>query len=179
MKTRDMTMTGLFAALICILGPLSIVIPGTPVPISFTNLAIYLAVMAAGWKRGTISYLIYLLLGMVGLPVFSAFTGGVAKLAGPTGGYLVGFIFMALISGIAIDKSNGNMWISILGMVIGTIVDYIFGTAWLCQQMNLTFVQGLFAGVIPYLPGDAIKIVIAVIVGKQARNAVKKMEASL
>lgn len=107
MKTRDMTMTGLFAALICILGPLSIVIPGTPVPISFTNLAIYLAVMVAGWKRGTISYLIYLLLGMVGLPVFSAFTGGVAKLAGPTGGYLVGFIFMALISGIAIDKSNG------------------------------------------------------------------------
>ena len=141
MKTKDITIIGLMAAVICVLGPLSITIPGTPVPISFTNLA---------------------------------FTGGAAKLAGPTGGYLIGFLFLALISGWFVERSDGNLWISAFGMVLGTIVTYGFGTAWLCVQMNLKFVQGLWIGVIPYLPGDAVKIVIAVIAGARARSALKK-----
>lgn len=174
MKTKDITMIGLMAAVICVLGPLSITIPGTPVPISFTNLALYFIVMAAGKKRAALSYLIYMLLGAVGLPVFSAFTGGAAKLSGPTGGYLIGFLFLALISGWFVDRSNGNLWISVVGMVLGTAVTYAFGTAWLCIQMNLKFGQGLWIGVIPYLPGDAVKIVIAVIAGAKARNALKK-----
>ena len=78
-KTYEITMTALMAAVTCILAPLSI--PIGPVPISFTNLAIYLSLYLLGWKKGTISYLIYLLLGLVGLPVFSGFTGGPAKLA--------------------------------------------------------------------------------------------------
>ena len=82
-KTYEITMTALMAAVTCILAPLSI--PIGPVPISFTNLAIYLSLYLLGWKKGTISYLIYLLLGLVGLPVFSGFTGGPSKLAGPTG----------------------------------------------------------------------------------------------
>ena len=93
-KTYEITMTALMAAVTCILAPLSI--PIGPVPISFTNLAIYLSLYLLGWKKGTISYLIYLLLGLVGLPVFSGFTGGPAKLAGPTGGYIIGFIVMAV-----------------------------------------------------------------------------------
>ena len=76
-KTYEITMTALMAAVTCILAPLSI--PIGPVPISFTNLAIYLSLYLLGWKKGTISYLIYLLLGLVGLPVFSGFTGGPAK----------------------------------------------------------------------------------------------------
>ena len=79
-KTYEITMTALMAAVTCILAPLSI--PIGPVPISFTNLAIYLSLYLLGWKKGTISYLIYLLLGLVGLPVFSGFTGGPSKLAG-------------------------------------------------------------------------------------------------
>ncbi len=175
MKTKDLTMTGLIAALICILGPLSITIPGTPVPISFTNLALYFIVMAAGCRMAVSGYLIYMLLGAAGLPVFSAFTGGVAKLAGPTGGYLIGFIFLALLSGWMVDKSDGKIWVSAAGMVLGTAVTYLFGTAWLCIQMNLSFPQGLVIGVIPYLPGDAVKITVAVIAGKKARNALKKI----
>ena len=163
MKTKDLTMTGLIAALICILGPLSITIPGTPVPISFTNLALYFIVMAAGCRMAVSGYL------------FSAFTGGVAKLAGPTGGYLIGFIFLALLSGWMVDKSDGKIWVSAAGMVLGTAVTYLFGTAWLCIQMNLSFPQGLVIGVIPYLPGDAVKIAVAVIAGKKARNALKKI----
>ena len=91
-KTYEITITALMTAVTCILAPMSI--PIGPVPISFTNLAIYLSLYLLGWKKGTISYLIYLLIGLVGLPVFSGFTGGPAKLAGPTGGYIIGFIVL-------------------------------------------------------------------------------------
>ena len=98
-NTYAMTMIALMTAVTCILAPLSI--PIGPVPISLTNFAIYLSLYLLDWKKGTISYFIYLLLGFAGLPVFSGFTGGVAKLAGPTGGYIVGFIPMAIIAGFA------------------------------------------------------------------------------
>ena len=101
-KTYEITITALMTAVTCILAPMSI--PIGPVPISFTNLAIYLSLYLLGWKRGTISYLIYLLIGLVGLPVFSGFTGGPAKLAGPTGGYIIGLIVMAIIAGLVIDN---------------------------------------------------------------------------
>ena len=129
MKIQDLTLIALMAALTCILGPMSITLPFTPVPISFTNLVIYFAVMVIGMKRGTISYLVYLLIGAVGLPVFSGFSGGLAKLAGPTGGYLVGFIFLALISGFFVEKFSGNIVMAVIGMVLGTAVCYVFGTA--------------------------------------------------
>lgn len=108
LSTSQMALIGVMTAVTCILGPFAIPIPISPVPISFTNLAVYLTVYVLGMKAGTISYLIYLLLGFAGLPVFSGFTGGVAKLAGPTGGYLVGFIFMAVIAGWFIDHFQGN-----------------------------------------------------------------------
>ena len=95
--TFQMALIAVMAAITCILGPLSIPIPVSPVPISLTNLAIYLTVCLLGWKFGTISYLIYLLIGIAGLPVFSSFSSGFAKLLGPTGGYLIGFIPMALL----------------------------------------------------------------------------------
>ena len=105
-KTYAITVTALMTAVTCILAPLSI--PIGPVPISLTNLAIYISLYLLGWKRGTISYLIYLLIGLVGIPVFSGFTGGPAKLAGPTGGYIIGFIAMAIIIFIRSPGINGN-----------------------------------------------------------------------
>ena len=104
LDTKCIALIGLMAAVTCILGPLSIPLPISPVPISLTNFAIYLAIYVLGTRRGTLSYLIYLLIGFVGVPVFAAFTAGPQKLLGPTGGYLIGFIPMALICGIFIDK---------------------------------------------------------------------------
>ncbi len=169
-KTLNLTIIALMTAVTCILGPLSIAIPISPVPISFTNLAIYLTVMILGWKKGTVSYLVYLLIGLVGVPVFSSFTSGPAKLLGPTGGYLVGFIFLAMISGIFIEKFNGKILMYIAGMIIGTIVTYAFGTIWLACQAHMNFTAALMAGVIPYLPGDAAKILISAIVGNEIRK---------
>lgn len=170
--TKQMALTGVMTAVICILGPFAIPLPFSPVPISFTNLAIYFTLYLLGTKLGTISYLIYLLLGLAGLPVFSGFTGGAAKLAGPTGGYLVGFILMAVITGYFIEKSPKNKPVQVLGMIIGTAVCYAFGTAWLSNQLGMSFVAGLGVGVIPYLPGDAVKIILAVIAGPKLKKRV-------
>ena len=162
--TFQMTLIAVMAAITCILGPLSIPIPISPVPISLTNLAIYLTVCLLGWKFGTISYLIYLLIGIAGLPVFSGFSSGFAKLLGPTGGYLIGFIPMAIICGFAFEKFS-NHGMQIVGLAIGTIVAYIFGTAWLFIEGHPTFFQEKPHGVIPYIPGDLVKIILVVLAG--------------
>ena len=154
-------------AVTCILAPMSI--PIGPVPISFTNLAIYLSLYLLGWKKGTISYLIYLLIGLVGLPVFSCFTGGPAKLAGPTGGYIIGFIVMAVIAGLFIDNCR-KPWIQLIGMIVGTIVCYLFGTVWFCIVAGYTFQAALAVCVIPFIPADLVKMIIAMIIGPMVRK---------
>ena len=173
-KTKTMALIGVMAAVTCILGPLSLAIPVSPVPISLTNLAVYFAIYVLGMKRGTISYCIYLLLGLVGLPVFSAFTGGAGKLFGPTGGYLIGFIFMALICGFFIEKWEKKIYMHFIGMVLGTAVCYIFGTAWLAYTAHMGFAAALAAGVIPFIPGDLAKIIIAMIAGPIIRKQLKR-----
>ena len=107
-RTKQMVLIALMTAVTCVLGPLSIPLPFSPVPISLTNFAIFLAIFVLGMKSGTISFIIYLLLGAVGVPVFSSFRGGFQVLAGPTGGYLIGFIFLALIMGFALDHFDND-----------------------------------------------------------------------
>lgn len=169
---KKISLSGVMTAVICILGPLSIPLPTSPVPLSLTSLAICLSVFVLGMKYGTVSYLIYLFLGIAGLPVFSAFTGGIGKLAGPTGGYLIGFIFMALISGFFIERFPGKYIPAFIGMAIGNGICYLFGTIWLAFQMNLTFSSALAVGVLPYLAGDILKIIISAILGLRLRKAV-------
>ena len=172
MTTAQMTVTALMTAITCILGPMSIPIPVSPVPISLTNLVIYFMAYVLGAKFSVISYVLYLLLGTVGLPVFSGFSGGLGKLAGPTGGYLIGFIFLAAIAGYAVEKFPGKIYIHAIGMVLGTAVCYIFGTIWLAGQLGIGFIAGLGVGVIPYLPGDTVKIILALVLGPQIKKAI-------
>lgn len=174
-KTKQMVLIALMTAVTCVLGPLSIPLPFSPVPISLTNFAIFLAIFVLGMKNGTISFIIYLLLGAVGVPVFSSFRGGLRVLAGPTGGYLIGFIFLALIMGFALDHFDRKLVPTIIGMIIGMVVCYAFGTVWLAKLLSLSFKEGLMMGVIPYLPGDAAKIIIAAIVGPKLYGATQKI----
>ena len=125
-----MSMIAVMTAVTCVLAPMSI--PVGTVPISFTNLAIYLSLYLLGWKFGTISYVMYMLIGMIGVPVFS---GGLGKLLGPTGGYIFGFIPMAIIAGIVIEKTSKRV-LQFAAMVAGTAVCYAFGTAWFCIVMK-------------------------------------------
>lgn len=172
LSIQQIAVIGVMTAVICILAPFSI--PIGVVPISFTNLAVYLALYVLGVKKGTISYLVYLCIGLVGVPVFSGFTSGPGKLFGPTGGYLIGFILMAVIAGIFIDKFTDKMYLCFLGMVLGTAVCYLLGTLWLAYQGGMNFQAALAAGVIPFIPGDLVKIVIAMLIGPQIRKQLIK-----
>ncbi len=174
MKTKNLALIGLMSAVLCILGPLALPIPVSPVPVSLGSFAVYLTVYILGLKKGTVSVCIYLLLGLVGLPVFTGFSGGIGKVMGPTGGYLVGYIFMALICGFFVDRWKTNYGLIFLGMVLGTLALYLFGTAWLAKLANMSFGAALGAGVIPFIPGDLAKIVITLLVATPVRKCLWK-----
>lgn len=175
--TVNMVMMALFAAVTCVLAPLAV--PIGPVPISLTNLVIYISLYVLGWKQGTITYIVYLLLGLAGLPVFSGFEGGIGKFAGPTGGYLVGFILMSVICGIFIEKWNGttplHITLNMVGMILGTAAAYAFGTAWFCISTGTGVMAALTVCVFPFIIGDLIKMVVAAAVGPVTGRQIRKM----
>lgn len=174
-KTRNhvypLAMIAVMAAVTCVLAPMAV--PIGPVPISLTNLVIYISLYLLGWKRGTASFVVYLLIGAVGMPVFSGYEGGLGKLAGPTGGYLIGFIPMAILAGLVIDKFR-NRGIQMAGMIVGTAVCYVFGTAWFCIQAGYAVEAALGLCVFPFIPFDLAKMVIAMAFGPMIRGRLVK-----
>ncbi len=174
-KIYRLTLTGVMAAVLCVLGPLSIPIPLSPVPLSLTNFAVLLTASLLGWKWGTASCAVYLLLGVVGVPVFSGFAGGAAKLLGPTGGYLVGFLFLSVIGGLFVETFEGKRWLAALGMGLGMLVNNLFGTAWLACLMQIGFGQAFMMGVAPYIVGDLMKLIAALLLGSTLRRRLKAM----
>lgn len=173
-SVKQLSLVGLMSAVICILGPWALTVPVSPVAISLGTLAIYFVISVLGMKLGTISVVIYILLGLAGVPVFTNFTGGPGKLFGPSGGYIIGYIFLALIAGFFVDKFETNLPVYFTGMALGTVVLYVFGTLWMGYQMDFTFTQALMAGVVPYIPGDLIKLIVATAVGIQIRKRLVK-----
>ncbi|MBQ3334389.1 MAG: biotin transporter BioY [Eubacteriaceae bacterium] len=171
--TERLTRTALAAAVICILGPLSVPIPVSLVPLSLTHLGIYLAAYTLGRKDATAATLIYLVLGAVGLPVFSGFSGGFAKLAGPTGGYLLGFVMLTFAVAAAVDRYDGKRGPVALAMLMGNLAVYAFGTAWLAVSAHLSFGEALAMGVAPYVVFDVIKAAAALAVGPVIRERVR------
>ena len=167
-RTKTMVMTALMTALACIFGPVSV--PIGPVPISLAPFCIFFSVYVLGMKKGTMATCLYLLIGLAGLPVFSGFSGGPAKLFGPTGGYLVGYIFMALISGWFIDRFPGRYIVRFAGMFLGICACYTLGTLWLAYSAGMTLKAAFAAGVAPFILLDVLKIVISIVIGEQIRN---------
>ena len=168
-STKNLMKISLLAAILSLVAPFSI--PIGPVPLSLTNFVLYLGIFAVGWKKALVSYLIYLIIGFIGLPVFSGFQGGPGKLFGPTGGYLFGFIWICGVSGYFIDKTYKNKGKTILAMVLGTVICYLFGTYWLKVQTNMGWLAAFMAGVLPFIPGDFLKIVAASFIGVKIRDA--------
>lgn len=171
---KDMAVIALVSAVICIIAPFSIPIAISPVPITLALFAVYLAGIILGFKRGVLSVVIYLLLGMVGLPIFSGFTGGVQKLAGPTGGYLVGYLLLVFITGLFVEKFPNKPVLYLVGGILGLLGCYLFGTIWFVIQYKIGFIEALSMCVIPYIPLDIMKLVLAVIVGYQIRKILLK-----
>ena len=189
-KLTDMILIGLFAALIAVCAQIQI---PAAVPFTLQTFAIFLAVGLLGGKRGTVSVVIYILLGMVGLPVFAGFKGGIAALLGTTGGYIIGFIFSALLMW-AMEKpvsslfgketgadSKKNIFRKMAGpaisMILGLIVCYIFGTAWFVIVYTNTkepigILTALGWCVFPFIIPDLIKIALALVLTLRLRKFV-------
>ena len=174
-RTIDMIYVGLSAALIA-LGAW-IAIPVGDIPITLQTLMICLVSGLFGMKRGTLSVLIYIILGAIGVPVFSNFKAGLGVLAGPTGGYIVGFVFTALIVGLVSDKMKGRLWAVAIAMVVGIAVCYMFGTAWFYvfmqskKAVTLSYILGLC--VVPYIVPDVVKTAFACVLVSRLKKFVK------
>ena len=175
MKTRDITTIAVMAALICVAGPISI--PVGPIPVSLASFAVYMAGAVLGSKKGTAAVVLYLLIGIAGVPVFSGFTGGFQKLAGVTGGYLAGYIPCAWITGMAhadsLDIKAERPRLAAAACA-GTVVLYLIGTAWFMIQTGRNITESLSMCVLPFLPGDALKIAATVVLASPVVRAVRR-----
>ena len=168
LTTYQMAVTALMAAVMCVLGPLTV--PIGAVPISLANFVICLTAWLLSPKFSTLSVAVYLCIGLIGVPVFSGYGAGLAKLAGPTGGYLVGYLLLALIGGLFIEKSNGNPVVSGIGLVLGDAACYVLGTAWFVFQMQCELGYALSVCVYPFIALDLAKIVVSCVVGALLRK---------
>ncbi|CAB5099964.1 Substrate-specific component BioY of biotin ECF transporter [Olavius algarvensis associated proteobacterium Delta 3] len=149
-------------------------IPIGPVPIVLQNLFIYLAGLLLGWRWGLASVGVYILAGAFGLPVFAGGLGGIGRIVGPTGGYLIGFLPAVFLIGWISAKRKGNVVYDVVAMIIGTAVIYAMGVSWLKILTGMTWGKTLAVGMLPFLIGDALKIAAAVPISKALRPIVNK-----
>ena len=179
MSTYDLVLCALCAAVTCVLAPLSVPLAGE-VPISLATFAVLLSGILLGGKLGALSQLIYVLLGSVGVPVFAGWTGGLGITLGVTGGYIIGYIPMAFVAGLLYHRYGRNASgfrkyaVMFVSMVLATAVLYILGTAWFMAQTKMTLGASLAACVIPFLPGDLIRIAAVMLAAVPIESAVKK-----
>ena len=146
--------------LIILSAQLRIHLPFTPVPITGQTFAVLLVGAALGARRGAASVLLYLAQGALGWPVFAGGTGGMLHLLGPTGGYLIGFAVAAWLTGYLAERQwDRHLHRAVGAMALGNLVIYLFGVAWLAQFVG--WEAAIVKGVLPFLPGDALKIALA------------------
>lgn len=167
---RDICFTGLFAALISV-SALSIPAPGG-IPFTLQTFMIMLAGIILGPKKGVLAVLVYIILGTVGLPVFSGFRGGFGVISGPTGGFIISFAVIAFLAGIG---AQGNKIIKpMIFITAGVLLNYLCGMLWYDFVTGNGFAAAFTVCVLPFIPGDAVKVVLAVFAGRQIKAALSK-----
>jgi biotin transport system substrate-specific component len=168
LKLRMMIIIALFAAIIGVLAQITIPLP--LVPITGQTLAIGLAATILGSRYGTLSVILYIIIGAVGVPVFAEFSGGVSKLVGPTGGYLVGFIPAAYLIGFFMEKTSFNFINAMIANSIGMLITLALGTAWLKIAADLSWTVALTSGFTQFILVGLIKAALASWIGVLVRN---------
>lgn len=174
-KTIDLTYMAMGVVILAVCSWISI--PMT-VPFTLQTFAVFCILCLLGGKRGTISIAVYLLLGAVGAPVFAEFSGGFGIIIGPTGGYLVGFIFMGLLYWLAEKVLKPKLYFRILALVVGLIVCYAFGTAWFIvvyssQSGPIGLGAALASCVIPFIIPDLVKMALAVFIATRVGKYIR------
>ena len=149
-------------------------IPIGPVPIVLQNMFVFLAGLLLGSRWGLASVAVYLLTGAVGLPVFAGGLGGIGRIVGPTGGYLIGYLPAVFIIGIISEKGHPRIGRDIAAMICGTVVLYACGVSWLKILTGMTWAKTLAAGMYPFLVGDVLKIVAAALIARALRPIIAR-----
>ncbi|MHC1722709.1 MAG: biotin transporter BioY [Aminipila sp.] len=175
-KTTNFILCAIFAAITGVTAGIIIPLPFTPIPMTLATLAVMLAGGLLGSKYGSLSMIVYVLLGAFGAPVYHGYTGGFDKLIGPTGGYLIGYILTAFITGIIIEMINkkNNLYINVVAMSLGLSSCYILGTLWFMFSTSTPLWAALVSCVFPFLIGDVLKIVIGAMLVTKLRSALHK-----
>ncbi len=173
----ELTKTALFTAIFCLLSPhtLYLFLPFSPVGVTFGSFLVYVTGLLLGRRSGCISVLLYLGLGFLGLPVFAGYQAGAGVLFGPTGGFLLGYLPCVWAVGFLFEKANtikrGELRF-LLGMIAGTVLLYLCGVLWFClvYTEGASFWDAVMACVVPFLPFDAVKIAVAMVLYKPLRR---------
>ncbi|MGB5746598.1 MAG: biotin transporter BioY [Desulfobacterales bacterium] len=170
-QLRMLVFASLLAALMTAGAYISI--PVGPVPIVLQNMFVFLAGLLLGSRWGLASVGVYLLAGACGLPVFAGGMGGIGRIVGPTGGYLIGYLPAVLIVGYISGKGGARIGIDIIAMICGTFVLYACGASWLKILTGMTWSKTLAVGMLPFLIGDALKIAAAAAIARGLRPIIR------
>ncbi len=175
MKLRDIAFIAIGTALMCVLAPLSI--PIGIVPISLATFALYLIGTLLGPFKATISVLLYIIIGVIGAPVFSKFQAGPSVIMGPTGGFIIGYVPAVFVQALLTTKFKDRKSAYVFGILLGTVIVYATGMAWflVVTAGKYTFAQAMAACVYPFLIGDTVKLIISVMVGYKLRPIIERV----
>jgi biotin transport system substrate-specific component len=171
-KLRMMVLASLMAALAAV--GAYIHVPIGPVPIVLSTLFVILSGLLLGSRWGLASMGLYLLVGAIGMPVFAGGKGGFAHFFGPTGGYLLGYVVAAWITGFISERSRGLLVLDILAVVVGSLTIYTLGVPWLKMVTQMSWPKTFMVGVIPFLIGDAMKAAVALVLARSVRPILKR-----
>ena len=174
-KLKSYILVALFSALICVSS--FITIP-SPIPFTLQTLAIFCSLTILGGEQGLISVILYIFLGIIGLPVFSGFSGGLGHLTGATGGYILGFIFTASAYCLVTRVCGSSAKTKAVGLISGLLACYIFGTLWYTaiylENLSLqSFFSSLTICVAPFIVPDAVKIAVAILISSKLSAVLK------
>ncbi len=164
---RRMVFASLMAALAAVGSYIHV--PIGPVPIVLTTLFVLLAGLLLGSRWGLVSMSLYLLVGAIGMPVFAGGRGGFAHLFGPTGGYLIGYVLSAWVTGFISERCRGLLVWEILAVLAGSLTIYGLGIPWLKMVAHLSWPKAFMLGILPFIPGDAIKASAALVLAHAVR----------
>ena len=174
-ELRQLILASLFAALTAVCARISINTPFAAAAITLQTFAVFISAVTLGSKYGALSQIVYILIGAVGMPVFSNGGSGLGWILGPTGGFLISFPVIAFLIGFVIERKKQVSRTDIIGLlVIGMIICYIFGATQFALIKGYDYVKAINAVVIPFIPFDIIKLIAAAILGYQVRMALIK-----